>query len=123
LFNLVSILLLGVFSLSWLLIAARILFSVKVKVLGGWLKACGWVTRVSAQLIQFYDNIVSMQMKTTVVADILSDLTDVSERLAQLIQFYDNIVSMQMKTTVVADILSDLTDVSERLAQMIQFLS
>jgi hypothetical protein len=40
-----------------------------------------------AQLIQFYDNIVSMQMKTTVVADILSDLTDVSERLAQMIQF------------------------------------
>jgi hypothetical protein len=28
-----------------------------------------------------------MQMKTTVVADILSDLTDVSERLAQMIQF------------------------------------
>ena len=35
----------------------------------------------------FYDNIVSMQMKTTVVADILSDLTDMSERLAQMIQF------------------------------------
>jgi hypothetical protein len=29
-----------------------------------------------------------MQMKTTVVADILSDLTDVSERLAQMIQFF-----------------------------------
>jgi len=26
-------------------------------------------------------------MKTTMVADILSDLTDVSERLAQMIQF------------------------------------
>ena len=36
-----------------------------------------------------------MQMKTTVVVDILSDLTDVSERLAQMIQFYHNIVSMQ----------------------------
>ena len=40
-----------------------------------------------AQLIQFFDNIVSMQMKTTVVADILLDLTYVSERLAQMIQF------------------------------------
>ena len=29
-----------------------------------------------------------MQMKTTVVADILSDLTDMSERLAQRIQFF-----------------------------------
>jgi hypothetical protein len=38
LFSLVYILLLGAFSLSWLLIAARILFSVKVKVLGGWLR-------------------------------------------------------------------------------------
>jgi hypothetical protein len=38
LFSLVSILLLGAFSLSWLLIAARILLSVKVKVLGGWLR-------------------------------------------------------------------------------------
>jgi hypothetical protein len=38
LFSLVSILLLGAFSLSWLLIATRILFSVKVKVLGGWLR-------------------------------------------------------------------------------------
>jgi hypothetical protein len=38
LFNLVSILLLGAFSLSLLLIAARILFSFKVKVLGGWLR-------------------------------------------------------------------------------------
>jgi hypothetical protein len=28
-----------------------------------------------------------MQMKTTVVVDILSDLTDVSERLSQMIQF------------------------------------
>jgi hypothetical protein len=28
-----------------------------------------------------------MQMKTTVVADILSDLIDVSERMAQMIQF------------------------------------
>jgi hypothetical protein len=28
-----------------------------------------------------------MQMKTTVVADILSDLTDMSEILAQMIQF------------------------------------
>jgi hypothetical protein len=35
LFSLVSILLLGAFILSWLLIAAIILFSVKVKVLGG----------------------------------------------------------------------------------------
>ena len=43
----------------------------------------------------FYDNIVSMLMKTTMVVDILSDLTDVSERLAQKIQFYHNIVSMQ----------------------------
>jgi hypothetical protein len=50
LFSLVSILLLGAFSLSWLLIAARILFSVKVKVLGGWLKACGWVMRVSSMV-------------------------------------------------------------------------
>ena len=50
LFSLVSILLLGAFSLSWLLIAARILFSVKVKVLGGWLKARGWVTRVSSMV-------------------------------------------------------------------------
>jgi hypothetical protein len=38
LFSLVSIFLLGAFSLSWLLIATRILFSVKVKVLGGWLR-------------------------------------------------------------------------------------
>jgi hypothetical protein len=52
LFNLVSILLLGAFSLSWLLIAAKILFSVKVKVLKGWLKACGWVTRVSSMVKQ-----------------------------------------------------------------------
>jgi hypothetical protein len=37
LFSSVSILLLGAFSLSWLLIATRILFSVKVKVLEGWL--------------------------------------------------------------------------------------
>jgi hypothetical protein len=37
-----------------------------------------------------------MQMKTTVVADILLDLTDVSERLAQMIQFYHNIVYMQV---------------------------
>ena len=29
-----------------------------------------------------------MQMKNTVVADILSDLIDVSERLAQMIQFF-----------------------------------
>jgi hypothetical protein len=50
LFSLVSILLLGAFSLSWLLIAAKILFLVKVKVLGGWLKACGWVTRVSSMV-------------------------------------------------------------------------
>jgi hypothetical protein len=35
LFSFVSILLLGSFILSWLLIAAIILFSVKVKVLGG----------------------------------------------------------------------------------------
>jgi hypothetical protein len=35
-------------------------------------------------------------MKTTVVADILSDLIDVSERLAQMIQFYHNIVYMQV---------------------------
>jgi hypothetical protein len=40
-----------------------------------------------AQMIQFYHKPVSMQMKITVVADILSDLTDVSERLAQMIQF------------------------------------
>jgi hypothetical protein len=44
-------------------------------------------------------------------ADILSDLTDVSERLAQMI------------IILRADVLSDLTDMSERLAQMIQFLS
>jgi hypothetical protein len=50
LFSFISILLLGAFSLSWLLIAARILFSVKVKVLGGWLNACGWVTRVSSMV-------------------------------------------------------------------------
>jgi hypothetical protein len=50
LFSLVSILLLGAFSLSWLLIAARILFSVKVKVLGGWFKAYGWVTRLSSMV-------------------------------------------------------------------------
>jgi hypothetical protein len=37
-----------------------------------------------------------MQMKTTVVADILSDLTDVSEILAQMIHFYHNIVYMQV---------------------------
>jgi hypothetical protein len=41
-----------------------------------------------AQMIQFYHNLVSMQMKTTMVADIISDLTDVSERLAQMIQFF-----------------------------------
>ena len=35
--QLVSIFLLGAFSLSWLLIATRILFLVKVKVLRGWL--------------------------------------------------------------------------------------
>ena len=29
-----------------------------------------------------------MQMKTTMVADILSDLTDMSERLAQMIHFF-----------------------------------
>jgi hypothetical protein len=38
LFSFVSIFLLGAFSLSWLLIATRILFSVKVKVLEGWLQ-------------------------------------------------------------------------------------
>jgi hypothetical protein len=48
-------------------------------------------------------------------ADILSDLTDVSERLAQMIVVDIHILR--------ADTLSDLTDVSERLAQMIQFLS
>jgi hypothetical protein len=37
-----------------------------------------------------------MQMKTTVVADILLDLTDTSERLAQMIQFYHKIVYMQV---------------------------
>ena len=37
-----------------------------------------------------------MQMKTIVVADILSNLTDVSERSAQMIQFYHNIVYMQV---------------------------
>jgi hypothetical protein len=57
LFSFVSILLLGAFSLSWLLIAARILFSVKVKVLGGWLKACGWVTRVSSMVKQAQSSI------------------------------------------------------------------
>jgi hypothetical protein len=44
-------------------------------------------------------------------ADILSDLTDVSERLAQMIII--DVIYLR------ADILSDLTDVSERLAQMI----
>ena len=43
-------------------------------------------------------------------ANILSDLTDVSERLAQMI-----IIDVILR----ADILSDLTDMSERLAQMI----
>jgi hypothetical protein len=57
LFNLVSIILLGAFSLSWLLIAARILFSVKVKVLGGWFKACGWVTRASSMVKQAQSSI------------------------------------------------------------------
>ena len=42
--------------------------------------------------------------------DILSDLTDVSERLAQMI--INDVILRE-------DILSDLTDVSERLAQMI----
>jgi hypothetical protein len=57
LFSFVSILLLGAFILSWLLIAARILFSVKVKVLEGWLKACGWVTRVSSMVKQAQSSI------------------------------------------------------------------
>jgi hypothetical protein len=54
------------------------------------------VSEILAQMFQFYHNIVFMQMKTTVVADILSDLTNVSERLAQMIQFYHNIVYMQV---------------------------
>jgi hypothetical protein len=38
LFNLVSIFLAWCISLSWILISTRILFSVKVKVLKGWLR-------------------------------------------------------------------------------------
>ena len=68
-------------------------------------------------------------------ADILSDLTNVSERLAQMIQFiFNNIFLCRMASDVryedsrykllwwmcstvrEADILSELTDVSERLA-------
>ena len=80
-------------------------------------------------------------------ADILSDLTNVSERLAQRIQFiFNNIFLCRIasddcygdylspdsrdillwwicSTIREVDILSDLTDVSERLDQMIQFLS
>jgi hypothetical protein len=80
-------------------------------------------------------------------ADILSDLTDVSERLAQMIQFiFNNIFLCRMasndcygdylsldsryillwwicSTVREADILSKLTDVSERLAQTNQFIS
>jgi hypothetical protein len=51
--------------------------------------------------------------------DILSDLTNVSERLAQMI-----IVDISILRSLIfyTDTLSDLTDVSERLAQLIQFL-
>jgi hypothetical protein len=80
-------------------------------------------------------------------ADILSDLTNVSERLAQRIQFiFNNIFLCRMasddcygdylspdsrdillwwicSTIREADILSELTDVSERLAQIIQSIS
>jgi hypothetical protein len=80
-------------------------------------------------------------------ADILSDLTNVSERLAQRIQFiFNNIFLCRMasddcygdylspdsrdillwwicSTVREADILSELTDVSERLAQTNQFIS
>jgi hypothetical protein len=80
-------------------------------------------------------------------ADILSDLTNVSERLAQRIQFiFNNIFLCRMasddcygdylspdsrdillwwicSTVCEADILLELTDVSERLAQIIQFIS
>jgi hypothetical protein len=80
-------------------------------------------------------------------ADILSDLTNVSEILAQRIQFifnniflcriasddcYGDYLSPDSRDILLwwicsivreVDILSDLTDVSERLAQMIQFLS
>jgi hypothetical protein len=79
--------------------------------------------------------------------NILSDLTNVSERLAQMIQFiFNNIFLCRMasddcygdylsldnrdillwwiySTIFEADILSELTDVSERLAQIIQFIS
>jgi hypothetical protein len=80
-------------------------------------------------------------------ADILSDLTNMSERLAQRIQFiFNNIFLCRMasndcygdylspdsrdillwwicSTVREADILSELTDVSERLAQIIQSIS
>jgi hypothetical protein len=80
-------------------------------------------------------------------ANILSDLTNVSERLAQRIQFmFNNMFLCRMEsddcygdylypksrdiplwwicsTIHEADILLDLTDVRERLDQMIQFLS
>jgi hypothetical protein len=79
--------------------------------------------------------------------DILSDLTNVSERLAQRIQFiFNNIFLCRMasddcygdylspdsrdillwwicSTVREADILLELTDVSERLAQTNQFIS
>jgi hypothetical protein len=80
-------------------------------------------------------------------ADILSDLTNVSERLAQRIQFIFNSIFLHRmasddcygdylspdnrdillwwicSTVREADILSELTDVSERLAQIIQSIS
>jgi hypothetical protein len=75
-------------------------------------------------------------------AYILSDLTNVSERLAQMIQFiFNNIFLCRLlsddcyednryillwwicSTVREAYILSELTDVSERLAQIIQSIS
>jgi hypothetical protein len=80
-------------------------------------------------------------------AYILSDLTNLSERLAQMIQFiFNNIFLCRMalddcygdylspdsgnillwwicSIVLEADILSELTDVSERLAQIIQSIS
>jgi hypothetical protein len=75
-------------------------------------------------------------------ADILLDLTNVSERLAQMIQFIFNNISLcrmasdvcyedsryrllwwMCSTVREAYILSELIDVSERLAQIIQYVS
>jgi hypothetical protein len=80
-------------------------------------------------------------------ANILSNLTNVSERLAQMIQFifsniflcrmalddcYGDYLSLDSRDILLwwicstiheADILSELTDVSERLAQIIQYIS